>query len=85
MSNQLINELWMNQKVERYFTQAKTFELEGVKYIGYGLRVHMKDGYFDIDDLSTNKAAVDQLGNDFTEGELSLYHLEDAIEDFLVG
>lgn len=85
MTTQLINEKWMNQKVERYFVQAKTFELEGISYTGYGIRVHMTDGYFDIDDLSTNEIAVKELVNDFNEGKLSLIHLEDAIEDFLIG
>lgn len=83
MTKQFQNQMYLNQESVRYTKQCKKFFLEDLEYIGYGIRVYTSTGYFDIDDLSKDEAAVEELVNYCNDGGLSLIHLEDVIEDFL--
>lgn len=68
----------------RYALQQKHACLENRYYISYGLRVHIDETFmFDVDDLSSDRQKVQDLVDAFNQGNLSLLHLSDAIEDFL--
>ncbi len=70
----------------KYEVTEGDFELDGESYRSYGVAV-MEDGAAlkRIDDVSLEKDDIVNLVNFCNELELSPVHIDDVIEDFLVG
>lgn len=68
-----------------YKIQTQTINLNDNKsYISYGIiAISSEKIAITIDDVSTDKTAVEKLINKFNTQKLSLCHLEQAIEDYL--
>lgn len=68
-----------------YKIQTQTINLNDNKsYISYGIiAISGEKIAITIDDVSTDKTAVEKLINKFNTQKLSLCHLEQAIEDYL--
>ena len=67
----------------RLFSE-RAYDRENGEYVTYGIEAYVSGEVIrTVGDISADKAAVSELVKLFNEGELSILHLDTAIEDFL--
>ena len=63
--------------------------MEGRRYIVWGMEAYEGDNpsrpVKRIGDISTSRERVEELVQACNDGELSLFHMEDVVEDWLIG
>lgn len=58
-------------------------EIEGTRYVTYGIRICSDEGCAVVEDISTDRRAVRKLRRRMRAGRLSPLHLQDVVEDSL--
>ena len=67
-----------------YFLTIGRFSVDGQEHIGYGIGCHQENTNIIIEDLTLERSVMTELIDRCNDLRLSLTHLYDVIEDFLV-
>ncbi len=70
---------------DMYYLIKDTYTLEGEAHIGYGIGCSDSKRSSTFEDLTTDQNRADTLIEQCNKLHLSPIHLEDVVEDFLVG
>ena len=67
-----------------YFLTTGRYSVDGQEYIGYGIGCHQENTNIIIEDITLRRSAMTELIDRCNALHLSMTHLYDVVEDFLV-
>lgn len=67
-----------------YFLTTGKYSVDGQEYIGYGIGCHQENTNIIIEDITLERNVMNELIDRCNALHLSMIHLYDVIEDFLV-
>lgn len=66
-----------------YIMTSREIEIEGDLVTAYGIRVEGRDGFAQVDDITSDRARADGLFALICRGEVTPMTLRDIVEDWL--